>query len=70
MYASRPNPNPNGYSIKGDIQPRMDISVRVVRTNGKADTVTVRCRIDTLDELAYYRNGGILHTVLRHLARG
>jgi aconitate hydratase len=26
------------------------------------------CRIDTLDELEYYRNGGILHYVLRKLA--
>jgi aconitate hydratase len=30
--------------------------------------VPVRCRIDTLDELEYLRNGGILHYVLRNLA--
>ena len=31
--------------------------------------VPLLCRIDTLDELDYYRNGGILHYVLRGLAR-
>ena len=30
--------------------------------------VPLICRIDTLDELEYFRNGGILHYVLRQLA--
>jgi aconitate hydratase len=53
--------------IAGDIQPGMDVTVRIVRASGNPDTVTVRCRIDTLDELAYYRHGGILQYVLRQL---
>jgi aconitate hydratase len=51
--------------IKDRIQPRMDINVRVTRANGSAETVIVRCRIDTLDEVAYYRHSGILQYVLR-----
>jgi aconitate hydratase len=31
-------------------------------------TVRLTCRIDTLDELEYFRNGGILSYVLRQLA--
>ena len=53
--------------IKDGIQPRMDVSVRIMRANGSAETVTVRCRIDTVDEVAYYRHGGILQYVLRQL---
>ena len=44
------------------ITPRMDLSLVIHRPNGKTDTVPVTCRIDTVDEVAYYRHGGILHT--------
>ena len=53
--------------IKDGIQPRMDVSVRIVRANGPAEAISVRCRIDTVDEVAYYRHGGILQYVLRQL---
>jgi len=53
--------------IKDGIQPRMDVSVRIVRANGSAEAISVRCRIDTVDEVAYYRHGGILQYVLRQL---
>jgi aconitate hydratase len=33
------------------------------------DETTLKCRIDTLDEVEYFKNGGILHYVLRNLAR-
>jgi len=52
-----------------DLRPRMELSLVVHRPNGKADTVQVICRIDTLDEVAYYRHGGILHYVLRGMAK-
>jgi aconitate hydratase len=39
-----------------------------VDADGSLHKVTLLCRIDTLDELEYYRNGGILHYVLRQLA--
>jgi len=52
-----------------DIKPRMDLSLVIHRPNGKMDTVPVTCRIDTVDEVAYYRHGGILHYVLRGMAK-
>ncbi len=52
-----------------DLSPRMDLSLVIHRPNGKTDTVPVICRIDTLDEVAYYRHGGILHFVLRGMAK-
>jgi aconitate hydratase len=52
-----------------DLSPRMDLSLVIHRPNGKTDTVPVLCRVDTLDEVAYYRHGGILHYVLRGMAK-
>ncbi len=51
------------------IKPRMDISLTITREDGKSDTVTLLCRIDTLDEVEYYKNGGILPYVLRDLIK-
>jgi aconitate hydratase len=50
------------------LEPRTDVAVVLRRANGKTETVTVRCRIDTEDELNYYRHGGILQYVLRQMA--
>jgi aconitate hydratase len=50
------------------IQPRQDVVVQVVHADGSAMTFTARCRIDTYNELEYFRSGGILHYVLRRLA--
>jgi aconitate hydratase len=55
--------------LEQDIAPRMDLSLMIHRPNGKVDTVPVTCRIDTIDEVAYYRHGGILHYVLRGMAK-
>jgi aconitate hydratase len=52
-----------------DITPRMDLQLVIHRPDGKTDTVAVLCRIDTLDEVAYYKHGGILHYVLREMAK-
>ena len=35
--------------------------------SGRSDEIDLLCRIDTLDEIEYYRHGGILHYVLRQL---
>jgi aconitate hydratase len=40
-----------------------------MRPGGAVDQVGVRCRIDTENELDYFRHGGILHYVLRSLAK-
>ena len=58
------------FSIPGlaDLTPGQDIEVAVTRGNGSTFTFTALCRIDTANEMEYYRNGGILHYVLRKLA--
>jgi aconitate hydratase len=40
-----------------------------MRVDGKTEQVPLLCRIDTLDEVEYYKNGGILPFVLRDLLR-
>jgi aconitate hydratase len=50
-----------------DLQPRQEIDVRV-EADGVSSTFRVRVRIDTANELEYFRHGGILHYVLRQLA--
>ena len=37
--------------------------------DGTKTEVPVLCRVDTLDEVSYYRHGGILHYVLREMAK-
>ncbi len=54
--------------IAGDIKPQQDVVMTVHYADGTSSDVTLLCRIDTLDEVEYYRNGGILHYVLRQLA--
>lgn len=56
--------------IEGDLQPRQDVTLKVTHKDGSTETVTLLCRIDTADEVDYYRNGGILHYVLRQIAQG
>ncbi len=51
------------------ITPRMELSLVIHRSDGKVDTVPVICRIDTVDEVAYYQHGGILQYVLRGMAK-
>jgi aconitate hydratase len=58
------------FTVTGvaDIQPRQDVEVKVTRADASELTFTARCRIDTYNELEYFRSGGILHYVLRRLA--
>ena len=50
------------------VKPRQKMIIEIVDSMGKVTTVPVTCRIDTLDEIEYFKNGGILHYVLRQLA--
>ncbi len=50
------------------VTPRQSVEVTVTKADGSVSTFTTRCRIDTLNELEYFRGGGILHFVLRNLA--
>jgi aconitate hydratase len=58
------------FSIAGvaQIEPRQDVRIGVTRANGETLEIVARCRIDTYNELEYYRSGGILQYVLRNLA--
>ncbi|MCW5722692.1 MAG: aconitate hydratase, partial [Devosia sp.] len=49
------------------IEPRASVPVKITRPNGEVLTIETRCRIDTANELDYFKNGGILHYVLRSL---
>jgi len=58
------------YTITGiaELKPRQDVEVTVRREDKSEFTFTARCRIDTYNELEYFRSGGILPFVLRRLA--
>jgi aconitate hydratase len=58
------------FSIRGlaDLTPGQDVTVEVTRADGSSFSFTALCRIDTANEMEYYRHGGILHYVLRKLA--
>ncbi|MND87663.1 Aconitate hydratase 1 [compost metagenome] len=49
------------------LHPRMSLTLVINRENGTRDKVEVLCRIDTLNEVEYFKSGGILHYVLRQL---
>jgi aconitate hydratase len=55
--------------VDDHVQPRQTLSVTANRADGTRVTFEVVCRIDTPVEVEYYRNGGVLHTVLRKMAR-
>ena len=58
------------FTIRGlpSLTPGQDVEVEVTRPDGSTTTFTAKCRIDTANEMQYYRNGGILQYVLRNLA--
>jgi aconitate hydratase len=54
--------------LHGELKPRQRLIAEIVASDGALKRVPLICRIDTLDELDYFKNGGILQYVLRHLA--
>lgn len=54
-------------AVGDDIKPQSMLPVTITRENGDVETIEVICRIDTANEIEYYRNGGILQYVLRNL---
>jgi aconitate hydratase len=52
-----------------ELKPRMDVTMVITRADGSKTETTLLCRVDTADEVEYYRNGGILHYVLRGMAK-
>jgi len=75
----RDGENRTTLSLRGDevvdilgveeLRPRMELELVVTRADGTELRTAVLCRVDTLDEVEYYRNGGILHYVLREMAK-
>ena len=59
------------YEILGiseGLSPKKEMVMKISYADGSEQEVRLICRIDTLDEVEYYRNGGILHYVLRRIA--
>jgi len=58
------------FTIRGvaGIRPRQDVEVLLTRADGTSEKFMTKCRIDTVNELEYFLNGGILQYVLRNLA--
>ena len=54
--------------LHGELKPGQRLIAEIVSGNGTLKRVPLICRIDTLDELDYFKNGGILQYVLRQLA--
>ena len=60
----------DAFTIRGlaELEPGQEVIVEVTRADGRRDSFTALCRIDTANEMEYYRHGGILQYVLRNLA--
>ena len=56
--------------ISGTLTPRQDVSVQVERPDGTKGSFVATARLDTPVDINYYRNGGILQTVLRKMLKG
>ncbi|MEG5266437.1 aconitate hydratase AcnA [Pseudomonas sp. JDS28PS106] len=50
-----------------DVRPGMPLSLVITREDGTQESAALLCRIDTLNEVEYFKSGGILHYVLRQL---
>ena len=57
----------NKSKFEGGIEPGMTVKLDITRADGSMTSADLVCRIDTLDEVEYYLNGGILQYVLRQL---
>ncbi|RMG83072.1 MAG: aconitate hydratase, partial [Chloroflexi bacterium] len=53
--------------ITDDVQPRQELTITATAQDGTVKTFTVTVRLDSAVEVEYYRNGGILQTVLRNM---
>ena len=52
-----------------EVQPLQDVSCVITYQNGDSKEIMLKCRIDTEVEVDYIKNGGVLHYVLRNLAK-
>jgi aconitate hydratase len=56
-------------NLTDNLKPGQDVTINAVKPDGTIITFQTACRIDTPVEVDYYRNGGILHTVLRNFLK-
>ncbi len=54
--------------LEDEVRPGMNVTLTIHRPNGSMEQISLICRIDTLDEMDYYRSGGILQFVLNNLS--
>jgi aconitate hydratase len=54
--------------LSGELKPRQKFTAEIKMADGSAKQASLLCRIDTVDELDYFKSGGILNYVLRQLA--
>ena len=55
--------------LSGDLKPLSQVPATITYGDGSTKEITLKCRIDTAVEIEYVENGGVLHYVLRNLAR-
>ncbi len=55
--------------LEGDLKPLSDVPATITYADGSVKEITLKCRIDTQIEIEYVENGGVLHYVLRNLAK-
>ena len=55
--------------LAGGLEPRQEVTARIAYADGSSTEIRLLCRIDTGVEKTYVENGGVLHYVLRNLAR-
>ena len=55
--------------LEGDLKPLSEVPATITYADGTVKEITLKCRIDTEVEIEYVENGGVLHYVLRNLAK-
>ncbi len=55
--------------LTGDLKPLSEVPCTITYADGTAKTIQIKCRIDTAIEKEYVEHGGVLHYVLRDLAK-
>ncbi len=55
--------------LSGDLKPLAEVPAAITMADGTVRAITLKCRIDTEVEIEYVENGGVLHYVLRDLAK-
>ena len=57
------------HGLEGDLKPLSEVPATITYADGVEREITLKCRIDTEVEVEYIENGGVLHYVLRNLAK-